>query len=177
MNMRARKIGLGCLVASAMLVGLLSVQGISLGQSLKEQIVGTWQITSIYNEEKEAKTYNFGDKPVGLLMFDRSGNVMQFLAKPGAPKFAENNRLKGTDAENRAAIQSLIAGFGSYTVDGDTGHDFMARQQLSQSRWSAREAYLQNYWRQHGCDQSNGLLWGNFIRQLHSRQITLPKSA
>ena len=120
MNMRARKIGLGCLVASAMLVGLLSVQGISLGQSLKEQIVGTWQITSIYNEEKEAKTYNFGDKPVGLLMFDRSGNVMQFLAKPGAPKFAENNRLKGTDAENRAAIQSLIAGFGSYTVDGDT---------------------------------------------------------
>ena len=115
-----RKVGFGRLTVGAILVGMLSAPGISYAQSLKEQIVGTWRLVSIYNEEKGAKAYNFGDKPVGLLMFDRSGNVMQFLSKPGTPKFAVSNRLKGTDAENRAVVQSMIAGFGSYTVDGDT---------------------------------------------------------
>ena len=120
MNGFGRKISFGCFAAGAMLAGFLAVPGISYAQSLKEQIVGTWRLVSIYNEEKGAKTYNFGDKPAGLLMFDRSGNVMNFLSKPGAPKFAASNRLKGTDAENRAVVESMIAGFGSYTVDGDT---------------------------------------------------------
>ena len=98
----------------------LVVPGISGDQSLKEQIVGTWRLAAFYNEEKGAKTYSFGDKPVGLLMFDRSGNVMQFLSKPGTPKFAVSDRLKGTDAENRVVVHSIIAGIGNYTVEGDT---------------------------------------------------------
>ena len=115
-----RKVGFGRLTVGAILVGMLSAPGISYAQSLKEQIVGTWRLVSIYNEDKGVKTNNYGDTPVGLLMFDRPGNVMQFLSKPGTPKFAENNRLKGTDAENRAVVQSMIGGVGSYTVDGDT---------------------------------------------------------
>jgi hypothetical protein len=103
-----------------MLAGLLTLPSSSVAQSLKEQIVGTWRLVSIYNEENGTKTYNFGEKPVGLLMFDRSGNVMNFLSKPGLPKFAVSNRLKGTDAEYRAAMQGQIAGFGTYTIDGDT---------------------------------------------------------
>src|ERR1051325_9299952 len=95
----------GCYVALVVLCGSVFLPEISYGQSLKEQIVGTWRLVSIYNEENGKKTNNFGDNPTGLLMFDRLGNVMQFLSRPGAPKFAENNRLKGTDAENRAAIQ------------------------------------------------------------------------
>jgi hypothetical protein len=121
MNKVRRKISFGLLFAAgATLTAFLSMSEISYAQSLKEQIVGTWRLVSIYNEENGAKTYNFGDKPTGLLMFDRSGNVMQFLSKPGAPKFAVSNRLKGTDAEYRAAMQSIIAGFGTYAVDGDT---------------------------------------------------------
>ena len=53
-------------------------------------------------------------------MFDRSGYVIQYLSKPDVPKFVANNRLKGTDQEYRAVMQSIIAGFGTYTVDGDT---------------------------------------------------------
>ena len=112
--------GFGCLAAGALFFGLLSMPGMSCAQSLKEQIVGTWRLASIYNEDKGVKTYNFGDKPAGLLMFDRAGNVLQFLSKPGAPKFAAGNRMKGTDAENRAVVQSIIAGIGSYAVDGET---------------------------------------------------------
>jgi hypothetical protein len=66
------------------------------------------------------KRYVYGEKPVGLFIFDRSGNVSQFLSTADLPKFAVANRLKGTDKEYRDVMQSMLAGFGTYTVDGDT---------------------------------------------------------
>ena len=108
------------LVASAVLAATLVAPGIALGQSLKDQIVGGWRTVSIYNEEGGVKRNLYGDKPVGLTMFDRSGYVIQYLSKPDVAKFAANNRLKGTDQEYRAVVQSIISGFGTYTVDGDT---------------------------------------------------------
>lgn len=108
------------LAAGAMLAGLLSMPGLAFSQLLKEQIVGTWRLVSIYNEEKGVKAHNFGENPVGLVMFDGSGNVMQLLSKPTLPKFAVNNRLKGTDAEYRGVMEGMISGFGTCTVDGDT---------------------------------------------------------
>ena len=108
------------LATSAALVVTLAAPGIALGQSLKEQIIGTWRTASIYNEEGGVKKNLYGDKPAGLTMFDRSGNYISYLSKPDLPKFAANNRLKGTDAENRAVMQGLVSGFGTYTVEGDT---------------------------------------------------------
>jgi Lipocalin-like domain len=106
--------------AGAVLAGLLSVPGIALGQSLKEQIVGPSQLVSLYNEAGGTKTHQYGDKPVGLMVYDRSGYVMQFLSKPGLPKFANANRLKGTDAEYRTMMQGTLSGFGTYSVEGNT---------------------------------------------------------
>jgi hypothetical protein len=106
--------------AGAVLVLPLAAPSMALGQSLKEQIVGVWQYVSIYNEEGGVKKHFYGEKPIGLVMFDRSGYYMAFLSKPDLPKFAVNNRLKGTDAEYRAVVQGMIAGFGTYTVVGDT---------------------------------------------------------
>lgn len=108
------------LVAGAALAGVFSVPGITLGQSLKEQIVGTWRTVSIYNEIGGTKANLYGDKPAGLTMFDRSGNYVSYLSKPDLPKFAVANRLKGTDAENRNVIHGMISGFGTYSVEGDT---------------------------------------------------------
>jgi len=51
------------------------------------------------------KTYLYGEKPVGLTMFDRYGNHMSYLSKSDLPKFATANRLKGTDAEYRTVVQ------------------------------------------------------------------------
>jgi lipocalin-like protein len=104
----------------AALAGLLSVPGIALGQSLKEQIVGAWRMVSIYSEEGGVKTHLYGERPMGLTVFDRSGYVISFLSKPELPKFAAKNRLKGTDAEYRGVMQGMISQFGTYMVDGDT---------------------------------------------------------
>ncbi len=105
---------------SAALALPLAAPGIALGQSLKEQIVGVWRTASIYNEEGGAKRHLYGEKPVGLTVFDRSGSYISYLSKLDLPKFAAKNRLKGTDAEYRAVVQGMIAGFGTYTVEGDT---------------------------------------------------------
>ena len=112
--------GTSRLAAGVALAMLLSAPGVALSQALKDQIVGAWRTVSIYNEVGGTKTNLYGDKPMGLTMFDASGNVMSFLSKPDLPKFATANRLKGTDAEYRAVVQGIIAGFGTYTVDGDT---------------------------------------------------------
>jgi hypothetical protein len=103
-----------------MLVCLLSVPGTVFAQPLKEQIVGAWRTVSIYNEQNGVKRDLYGEKPVGLTVFDRSGYVIQYLSKADVPKFAVDNRLKGTDQEYRTVMQSIISGFGTYTIDGDT---------------------------------------------------------
>jgi hypothetical protein len=101
------------------LAGLLS-PGIAPGQSLKEEIVGAWRLVSIYNEAQGVKRHLLGENPVGLMQFDRSGYVSQFLSKPDLPRIAASNRLKGTDQEYREVMQGMISGFGTYAVDGDT---------------------------------------------------------
>jgi hypothetical protein len=87
---------------------------------LKQQILGSWSLISLYNEEQGVKSYPYGEKPVGLFVFDRSGYVSQFLWKPDLAKFAFPNRLKGTDKEYREVMQGMLSGFGTYTVEGDS---------------------------------------------------------
>ena len=106
--------------AGATLAIALSVPGTVHGQSVKEQIVGTWRLVSIYNEVNGTRTDLYGEKTLGLVVFDKFGNSMSMIAKQDIPKFASANRLKGTDAEYRAVVQGMIAGFGTYTVEGDT---------------------------------------------------------
>ena len=108
------------LIIFTVVMGLLATSGTAPGQSLKEQIVGPWRLVSIYNEVNGAKTHIYGENPVGLLVFERSGYIISFLSKPELPKFAGNNRLKGTDAEYRAVMQGMLSGFGTYSIDGDT---------------------------------------------------------
>ena len=101
------------------LAGLLAAPGFVLSQSLEEQIAGAWRIVSIYNEVKGVKRHFYGENPVGLAIFERSGYVSVFLSKAELPRFAASNRLKGTDKEYREVMQGMIAQFGTYTVEGD----------------------------------------------------------
>jgi len=70
----------------AILLCLLSLPANAFAQSLKEQIVGAWRIVSIYNEQNGVKQNLYGDTPVGLTVFDRSGYVIQYLSKPDVPE-------------------------------------------------------------------------------------------
>src|SRR5207249_1490868 len=85
----------------------------AMGKAMRQQL-------SSYDEQGDVKTQIYGEKPSGLTVFDRSGYYISYLARPDLPKFAANNRQKGSDAEYRGIMQGMIAGFGTYTVEGNT---------------------------------------------------------
>lgn len=99
---------------------VIALPASTLAQSLKDQIVGTWKTVAIYNEQGGKKEHLYGDKPIGVTVFQKDGTYISWLSKPDLPKFASANRLKGTDAEYRAVMQGMIAGYGTYTVEGNT---------------------------------------------------------
>ena len=102
------------------LAAALFAPAIAFGQSLKDQIVGTWKTVAIYNEQDGKKTHLYTDKPIGIAMYDKSGNYVTYLSKPDLPKFASGNRQKGTDAEYKTIMQGMVAGTGTWTAEGDT---------------------------------------------------------
>jgi hypothetical protein len=63
------------------------------------------------------KTLPFGDHPKGMLIFTADGHFSQVHVAGGLPRIASNNRLAGTDADNKAIVQGTLALFGTYSVD------------------------------------------------------------
>ena len=85
-------------------------------KSLKEQLVGTWGLMLISTKLPDGSSA-WGSDPIGLLIFTDNGLYSLQLMRSDRPKFASNNRVKGTPEENRAAVHGSIASFGTYTVD------------------------------------------------------------
>jgi len=107
------------LMASVLAGALLLGASHAAAQSLKDQIVGTWKLVSIYNEKDGVRRDIFGPTPMGILIYDRNGNYASIIVRSGLPKFASKNREQGTADENRAVVQGSIAMFGTYTVGAD----------------------------------------------------------
>jgi Lipocalin-like domain len=94
-----------------------ALPGNALAQSLKQQIVGAWQVISVVNEKDGKKENLFGTNPAGLFIFTADGHFSTDIVRPDRSKFASNNRATGTSDENKAAVQGNISTFGTYTVD------------------------------------------------------------
>lgn len=100
--------------ASVILLPLLYFSGLSQAQtSLKDQITGAWTLVSL----KAGSNEPYGPTPRGMLVLDPSGNFSIIILRDSIPKFASNNRTAGTDAENKAVVQSSIAFFGTYSLN------------------------------------------------------------
>jgi hypothetical protein len=58
----------------------------------------------------------FGDNPKGSMILTPNGRFSVIMMNGSLPKFAANNRIKGTTEENQAVVQGSLAWFGSYKV-------------------------------------------------------------
>ena len=86
------------------------------GASAK-QLVGNWTVVSVVTTQPDGKKFQgFGDNPQGWLTFDASGRYALQICSSGRPKFASNNRAKGTPEENQAAVLGCNPHWGRYTV-------------------------------------------------------------
>jgi len=96
---------------------LFAIAAPAAAQSAKS-LVGTWAIVSTDTVDASGKkTPTFGANPRGQLVFTSKGRYNIMLASAELPKFAADNRAKGTAQENQAVIAGSIAHFGRYTVD------------------------------------------------------------
>lgn len=84
----------------------------------KEAIVGSWSLL-IDDSVKDDGTHqpNFGPNPEGMVIFSADGHFSLAITRVGRPKFAANNRGKGTPDEYKAAMSGANNFFGTYTVD------------------------------------------------------------
>lgn len=89
------------------------------GDGLAQQIQGSWNLVSMYNEQDGKKTEQFGPNPRGSMILTPDGRFSSILMRASLPKFASNNRLKGTAEENKAVVQGTATTFGTYKVAGD----------------------------------------------------------
>src|SRR2546430_2086933 len=81
----------------------------------KELIVGSWTLLVDDGIQPDGtKVPRYGPNPKGLLMFGADGRYSLQIMRDIRPKFAANDRLKGTADEMKAAYQGMISHFGTY---------------------------------------------------------------
>ena len=85
---------------------------------IARSLVGTWRLVSLESRASDGEIrYPLGRTPIGQLLYDVGGHISAQLMNPDRPKFASGDRLRGSDAEVRAATDGYIAYYGTYTVD------------------------------------------------------------
>ena len=105
-------------IAAVAVLALALSAGTAIAQSLKQQIVGTWDFTVAEVTAADGKkSFPFGETPKGILIFTPDGRFAQIHVASDVPKFASGNRLTGTPEEYAAISKRSLSVFGTYTVD------------------------------------------------------------
>ena len=100
--------------------GFALLPGSAVGQqkSLKEQLVGAWNLTAQERTASDGtKVQTYGANPKGMAYYGADGRFFVLFARADLPKIAANNRAKATPEEAKALVSGTIAYSGTYTVD------------------------------------------------------------
>jgi len=87
------------------------------GAQTARDLVGAWTLESDTATTADGRTVQpFGPQPNGMAIFDSAGHFAIVISRPDLPKFASNNRMQGTAAENEAIVHGSIGFFGTYAI-------------------------------------------------------------
>ena len=105
-------------IAAALLLALSSGDAGAQQKTLKERMLGTWHfVVAEITAPDGTKSYPFGPKPRGMVIFTPQGDFMQIHIASEVPKIANGNRMAATPEEYAGIMRGTIAQFGTYTVD------------------------------------------------------------
>ena len=86
--------------------------------SQNNRLIGTWQLSIADNVGPDGtRVHLYGPDPQGVLVFDEGGHYSLQIMSADRPKFASNDKGKGTAEEYRAAVQGSNCHFGRYVVN------------------------------------------------------------
>jgi lipocalin-like protein len=107
---------LGICSVAALGCFLLTSSSFAQQKSLKEQMVGAWTLVSVTTKLPDGSPA-WGANPTGLMIFTDNGRYSLHIIRSDLPKFASNNRTKGTPEEYKAVVHGSISNFGTYTIN------------------------------------------------------------
>jgi Lipocalin-like domain len=107
------------LFLSSLSLALVFCTGSAVAQKTdREKLVGTWTIVLVDNVRSDGSRIPlYGPNPQGIAMFDTEGHYSLQIMSDGRPKFAANDKSKGTPDEYKAAVQGSNCHFGTYSVN------------------------------------------------------------
>jgi hypothetical protein len=111
------------IAAAALMLAATGGGAAAQQKSLKERLVGTWHLViSEVTAPDGQKSFPFGPKPAGVMMFMPDGNYAHIHVAAEVPKIANGHRLKATPEEYAAIVRGSIAQFGTWTIDEEKSH-------------------------------------------------------
>ena len=96
--------------SAAAALGMSLLTGGASGQSLKEQLLGTWTLVS------HESVSMYGANPKGVAFFDADGHFIITVMSSDRAKYANSHPAHGTADENKATAQGTMTYFGTYSV-------------------------------------------------------------
>jgi hypothetical protein len=85
-----------------------------------DDIIGSWALVSNVNFRDDGSRVDvYGPNPQGIQIFESGGRFALISTRPDLPRFASNNRTRGTPEENAAIVKGSNAFYGTYTVVGN----------------------------------------------------------
>jgi hypothetical protein len=79
---------------------------------------GTWVLAFADVAHPDGtRGHDYGDAPKGILQVDHDGRYAMFIFDSGRPRFAANDKAKGTPEEFRAAVMGSSSHFGTVSMD------------------------------------------------------------
>ena len=122
----AKKIILSALILYGLLhLGAYSEPFFQPGKRTKNKVVGTWKLQTGYIERNGKRMDLLGKHPSGQLIFTNDGRFNVVVNNPDIPRFASEDRAKGTAEEMKTAVVNSLGLYGTYTVD--VKGDFLAQ--------------------------------------------------
>jgi hypothetical protein len=109
---------IGMAAAAALTFAAFGGEAAAQSKSLKDRLLGTWHfVIAEVTAPDGKKSFPFGPKPRGILIFTPEGDFSQIHIASEVPKIANGNRLNATPEEYAGIMRGTIAQFGTYTVD------------------------------------------------------------
>ena len=115
--MKIRTSALGAALGATLIATALP----AAAQSLKDQVVGTWELVSLVVHQGEKKVELFGPNPRGIQVMTADGHFTNIITRESLPLYAGANRMQGTAEEYTAIGKGSNALFGTYEVDEKEG--------------------------------------------------------
>jgi Lipocalin-like domain len=103
--------------ATALGLAVLPSSAVAQQKSLKEQLVGTWNLISTQTADPNGnKRFPYGTSPRGILILDANGRYAAVQGRSDRPRLKSALRLQVTKEELGAAALDFAAQFGTWSV-------------------------------------------------------------